>query len=63
MLVYVAPILTLIVTVILVADVLVKDEKYSHVIKLVKKTAVVMLGIVFLVMVIGLVIAFVRLNF
>lgn len=63
MLVYVAPILTLIVTVILVADVLVKDEKYSRVIKLAKKIAVVMLGIVFLVMVIGLVIAFVRLNF
>ena len=63
MLVYVAPILTLIVTVLLVADVLVKDEKYSRVIKLAKKIAVVMLGIVFLVMVIGLVIAFVRLNF
>ncbi len=63
MLVYVTPILALIVTAILVADVLVKDEKYSRVIKLVKKIAVVMLGIVFLTMVIGLVIAFIRLNF
>ena len=63
MLVYVTPILTLLGLSLLLADAFVKDERYRRAITVAKRIVCLMLGIGFLVMVIGFIGTFIQLNF
>lgn len=63
MLAYVSPILLLIVVVLALGSVLTKSEKQRHMFRNASRIVCLLLGIVFLIMVIGLVTVFIQLNF
>ena len=63
MLAYVLPILLLIGTVLLLGTTLAKSEKQRSMLKLATKIIGALIGIVFLIMIIGFIDAFIQLNF
>lgn len=60
---YIAPLLTLIGTALVAGLIFTKDEKLRAGFKLAVKIVGALMGIMFLIMVIGFVSAFIRLNF